>query len=78
LQHVPFEGPGFIESWAMVRGHRLTSTRLYAGQPMPAAEELDLLVILGGPMSVYDENRYPWLARENVSLAKRSIGKKAS
>ena len=28
LQHVPFEGPGSIESWAMVRGHRLTSTRL--------------------------------------------------
>jgi GMP synthase-like glutamine amidotransferase len=69
LQHVPFEGPGFIESWAMVRGHRLTSTRLYAGQRLPTAEELDWLVILGGPMSVYDENRYPWLARE-----KRFIG----
>ena len=69
LQHVPFEGPGFIESWAMVRGHRLTSTRLYAGQRLPAAEELDWLFILGGPMNVYEENRYPWLARE-----KRFIG----
>ena len=69
LQHVPFEGPGYIESWAMVRGHRLTSTRLYAGQRLPAAEELDWLVILGGPMNVYEENRYPWLARE-----KRFIG----
>ena len=69
LQHVPFEGPGSIESWALVRGHRLTSTRLYAGQRLPAVEELDWLFILGGPMNVYEENRYPWLARE-----KRFIG----
>jgi len=69
LQHVPFEGPGFIESWAMVRGYRLTSTRLYAGHQLPAAEEFDWVFILGGPMNVYEENRYPWLARE-----KRFIG----
>ena len=69
LQHVPFEGPGFIESWALVRGHRLTATRLYAGHRLPATEEFDWLFILGGPMNVYEESRYPWLARE-----KRFIG----
>ena len=69
LQHVPFEGPGFIESWALVRGHRLTATRLYAGHRLPATEEFEWLFILGGPMNVYEESRYPWLARE-----KRFIG----
>ena len=69
LQHVPFEGPGFIESWALVRGYGLTTTRLYAGQFLPPIEQLDWLFILGGPMNVYEENRYPWLARE-----KRFIG----
>jgi len=69
LQHVPFEGPGFIESWAQVRGHRLTATRLYAGQRLPADEAFDWLFILGGPMNVYEESRYPWLVRE-----KRFIG----
>lgn len=69
LQHVPFEGPGFIESWALVRGHRLTATRLYVGHRLPATEEFDWLFILGGPMNVYEESRYPWLARE-----KRFIG----
>jgi GMP synthase (glutamine-hydrolysing) len=69
LQHVPFEGPGYIESWAQVRRHHLTATRLYAGHRLPAAEEFDWLVILGGPMNVYEEGRYPWLARE-----KRFIG----
>jgi GMP synthase-like glutamine amidotransferase len=69
LQHVPFEGPGFIESWAQVRGHRLTAIRLYAGHRLPATEEFDWLFILGGPMNVYEESRYPWLTRE-----KRFIG----
>jgi GMP synthase (glutamine-hydrolysing) len=69
LQHVPFEGPGFIESWALLRGYGLTSTRLYAGQLLPPIEQLDWLFILGGPMNVYEENRFPWLARE-----KRFIG----
>lgn len=69
LQHVPFEGPGYIESWAMVRGHTLTATRLYAGQLLPPVEQIDWLVVLGGPMNVYEENRYPWLPRE-----KRFIG----
>ena len=69
LQHVPFEGPGFIESWALARGHRLTATRMYVAHRLPATEELDWLFILGGPMNVYEESRYPWLARE-----KRFIG----
>jgi GMP synthase (glutamine-hydrolysing) len=69
LQHVPFEGPGFIESWALMRGHRLTATHLYAGHRLPATDELDWLFILGGPMNVYEESRFPWLARE-----KRFIG----
>ena len=69
LQHVPFEGPGSIEPWAMVRGHSLTSTRFFAGQPLPPVEQFDWLVILGGPMNVYEDNRYPWLAREKRCIA---------
>ncbi len=69
LQHVPFEGPGFIESWVLMRGHTLTGTRLFEGKPLPAVEALDWLFILGGPMNVYEDSRYPWLGRE-----KRFIG----
>jgi len=69
LQHVPFEGPGSIEPWAMVRGHSLTSTRFFAGQSLPPVEQFDWLVILGGPMNVYEDSRYPWLAREKRCIA---------
>jgi GMP synthase-like glutamine amidotransferase len=64
LQHVPFEGLGSIESWALANNHTLTATRLYAGEPLPTLDRFDLLVILGGPMSVHDEAEHVWLKAE--------------
>ena len=64
LQHVPFEGPGSIEDWAITQGHTLTTTRFYAQEQFPPLERFDLLVILGGPMSVHDEHIYTWLKGE--------------
>ena len=64
LQHVPFEPPGSIEAWARRAGHALAVTHLYRGDLLPMVEDADLLVVLGGPMSVHDEARYPWLVDE--------------
>jgi GMP synthase-like glutamine amidotransferase len=64
LQHVPFEGAGSIEEWALSKGHFLTSTRFYAQEPFPSLERFDLLVIMGGPMSIHDEHLYSWLKGE--------------
>jgi GMP synthase (glutamine-hydrolysing) len=64
LQHVPFEGLGCIESWIRQRGHRATATRLYRDEPLPSLSDVDLLVVMGGTMSVKEERKFPWLARE--------------
>lgn len=64
LQHVPFEGAGSIEAWALSRGHTLTTTRFYAQEPFPALERIGMLVIMGGPMSIHDEPLYSWLKGE--------------
>ena len=64
LQHVPFEPPGSIEAWAKRTGHALAVTHPYRGDPLSMVEDADLLVVLGGPMSVHDEARYPWLVDE--------------
>lgn len=64
LQHVPFEGPGSIENWAIANGHTLTSTRLYAGDHLPALDRFDMLVVMGGPMSIHDEFEHVWLKAE--------------
>lgn len=64
LQHVPFEGLGSIAAWLDAAGYRTTCTRFFESADLPAAQEIDLLVVMGGPMSVNDEARHPWLAEE--------------
>jgi GMP synthase (glutamine-hydrolysing) len=64
LQHVPFEGLGCIEGWAAAQGAELGCTRLFARDPLPAPEDFDLLIVMGGPMGIHDEQEYPWLAAE--------------
>ena len=64
LQHVPFEGPGSISRWTDNHGFPLTSTKLYANETLPSSDEIDLLIIIGGPMNIYEEDRYPWLSGE--------------
>jgi GMP synthase-like glutamine amidotransferase len=68
LQHVPFEGPGAIADWAEARGHSLTRTALYRGERVPDPKSLDALVVMGGPMGVGDEERFPFLRDEKRLL----------
>jgi len=64
LCHVPFEGPANIAAWARNQGFELAEVHLYRGDPFPAPEDFDWLVVMGGPMSVHDENVYSWLKAE--------------
>ncbi len=64
LQHVAFEGLGSIATWLEKSGYEITSTQLYESAEFPAVESIDLLIIMGGPMSVNDEDQFPWLAVE--------------
>jgi len=64
IQHVSYEGPAHIARWAGTRGHALAITKLFEGQPLPSEKDFDWLIIMGGPMGVDDEDRYPHLAEE--------------
>ncbi|MFE9081002.1 type 1 glutamine amidotransferase [Bacillus mobilis] len=70
LQHVSFESPEHILTWAEEKGHKVTGTLLYESSCLPSYSEFDMLVILGGPMGVYDEKRYPWLGLEKQFIKK--------
>lgn len=80
LQHVPFEDLARIENWAEDRGHEISRTLLFDGQELPGIDEFDWLVIMGGPMNIYEEDKYPWLAgekkfiREAISSNKIVLG----
>lgn len=64
LQHVPFESPSAILNWAERKNHEIKGTLLYKNQILPKHDEYDMLIILGGPMGVYDEKLYTWLKPE--------------
>ncbi|WP_256391811.1 glutamine amidotransferase-related protein [Natronoarchaeum rubrum] len=64
LQHVAYEPPAAIADWARERGHELTGTHLSDDEPLPDPDEFDLLVVMGGPMGVYDDEAYPHLVDE--------------
>ncbi len=68
LQHVPFETPGLILDWAQDAGFEISRTALYSGDGFPPPGEIDLLVVMGGPMGVHDEEAYPWLVEEKRFL----------
>ena len=64
LQHVPFEGLGYIETWATNLGHAITCTRLFENEQPPQLDTIDALIIMGGPMGIYDHAEHPWLIEE--------------
>jgi GMP synthase-like glutamine amidotransferase len=68
LQHVPWEGPGTIADEAAARGIRLAVVRLDRGDPIPPAEDLGGVIVMGGPMSVHDTSDHPHLVHERRLL----------
>ncbi len=68
FQHAPFEDLGSIRCWLDQRGAEISYTRWFAGDPVPALDEFDMLIAMGGPMSVNDERDLPWLKDEKAAV----------
>ncbi|OHD56864.1 MAG: amidotransferase [Spirochaetes bacterium GWF1_51_8] len=68
IQHVDFEDPANILKWAAARGHSLSSTKIFEKAEFPSQDSFDWLVIMGGPMSTYEEEIYPWLRTEKAFI----------
>lgn len=72
FQHVPFEDTGSMAQTLIERGHQLSSTHWYRNDAAPNINNFDALIVMGGPMGVYDEAIYPWLSTEK-QLIKAAI-----
>jgi len=70
LQHVSFEDPGTILGWAEERNFPVYFTRFFRQESLPKPDDFDLLIIMGGPMSLTDTGKYPWLGQEKAFLKK--------
>lgn len=68
LQHAEQEGLGCIAPWLARRGDRVSCTRLQAGEHLPSPADFDWLIVMGGPMNIYDHERHPWLLQEKALI----------
>ncbi|MHB8496683.1 MAG: type 1 glutamine amidotransferase [Acidimicrobiales bacterium] len=64
LQHAAHEGPGLVADELDRTGRAFHVVRLDEGEPVPTGELPSGLVVMGGPMSVHDEEEHRWLRPE--------------
>ncbi len=68
LQHIACEPPGVYEDVLLERGATIDRVELDEGEPLPDWRGFDLIVAMGGPMSVNDEREHPWLVDEKLLI----------
>jgi GMP synthase-like glutamine amidotransferase len=64
LQHVPFEDIGSMSQWLETHGADVSYTRFFEEPALPQTKDLDLIIVMGGPMSVNDDSIFQWLRHE--------------
>src|SRR5574343_192155 len=88
FQHIAGEGFGSCYEFLKAHQAKITATEFFALpsdtcleiEALPQIEDVDLLIIMGGPMSVNDEANYPWLKiekrwiRRYLAAGKPAIG----
>jgi GMP synthase (glutamine-hydrolysing) len=69
LQHIACEPPGAYEDELLDRGGRLHRVMVDQGEPLPDWRAFDGIIVMGGPMGAYEDQRLPWLADEKRLIA---------
>jgi GMP synthase-like glutamine amidotransferase len=71
LQHIVSEGPGRLKSFFQQAARVSQIIHLYQGDPLPdSLEQMEAVIVLGGPMNVYEEQKYPFLKQEDIFIKK--------
>ena len=60
IKHVDIEGPGLIENCLKQENILYQILNLNSNIHLPKLDDLTHIVLLGGPMNAYKEDRYPW------------------
>src|SRR3989338_5627830 len=71
IKHIDIEGPGTIADFLEDNKIEYTVIDLSSGDKVPKLQkDIQTIICLGGPMNVYEENKYPFLRDEDVLLNK--------
>jgi GMP synthase (glutamine-hydrolysing) len=68
VKHADFEGPGSIELQLKEEKVPYQILNLERGNHFPKLDDLTHIILLGGPMNVYEEDQYPFLRQEDLFI----------
>ena len=68
LQHIACEPPGVYEDVLRERGAMIHRVELDEGEHLPKWQGFDAIIAMGGPMSVNDDDKLPWLRDEKALI----------
>ena len=75
FQHVPHEHPGLIAKYAERKGIQLNIIEFWKPYKIPDYKDFNALVIMGGPMGVYDGKDIFPSKEDEISFIKNALGK---
>ena len=68
FQHVSSEHPGSFREVMAARGCTMHAVELDEGEAIPALDGFDIMLVMGGPMDVWEEEKFPWLQTEKAAI----------
>ena len=68
LQHIDIEHPGVFRDFMREDGIEWDAIELDEGEAIPPLGGYDAVISMGGPMDVFDEDEFPWLADEKAAI----------
>lgn len=68
FQHIAIEHPGSFREFMDEDGIEWDAVALDEGGTIPALAGYDALIVMGGPMDVWQEEAHPWLAAEKAAI----------
>lgn len=68
LQHVDCEHPGIFRDFMRAEGLAWDTVELDEGQTIPNLDPYDLMIVMGGPQDVWQEEEFPWLKDEKRAI----------
>jgi len=71
IKNIFIEGPETLGDFFIEKGFNVHTVDLQEGDSLPQDfKDIEAVIVLGGPMNVYEEKKYPFLKEETVFIRK--------
>lgn len=68
FQHIAIEHPAIFRDFMAADGVAWDAVELDQGEPIPPFDGYDALMVMGGPMDVWQTDSHPWLEPEKAAV----------